>query len=68
MRRRTFIAGLGSAAAWPVVGLAQQRNSQYGIGHLAGPTDNPPPPPANWSAFVQGLSEAGYTEGRNIKF
>jgi hypothetical protein len=25
MRRRTFIAGLGSAAAWPVVALGQQR-------------------------------------------
>jgi hypothetical protein len=25
VKRRTFIAGLGSAAAWPVVTLAQQR-------------------------------------------
>ena len=24
MRRRTFIAGIGSAAAWPVVAWAQQ--------------------------------------------
>jgi putative tryptophan/tyrosine transport system substrate-binding protein len=70
MRRRAFIAGLGSAAAWPAVGRAQQRSPQYRIGHLAiaAPTDNPPPPPANWSGFVQGLSEAGYTEGLNISF
>jgi len=70
MRRRAFIAGLGSAAAWPVVARGQQRGSQYRIGHLAiaAPTDNPPPPPANWSGFVQGLSEAGYVEGRNISF
>ena len=68
--RRTFIAGLCGVAAWPLVARAQQPNSQYRVGHLAiaGPTDNPPPPPANWSGFVQGLSEAGYTEGRNISF
>jgi putative ABC transport system substrate-binding protein len=70
MRRRAFIAGLGSAAAWPAVGRAQQRSPQYRIGHLAiaAPTDNPPPHPANWSGFVQGLSEAGFTEGQNISF
>ena len=31
MKRRTFIAGLGSAAAWPVVVRGQQRN---GLRHL----------------------------------
>ena len=69
MRRRDFIALLGgSAAAWPLAASAQQR--RYLIGHLAiaVPTDTPPPPPANWNAFVQGLREAGYTEGRNIEF
>src|SRR5947209_20101816 len=69
MRRRKFIALLGAAAAaWPVVGRAQQR--RYRIGHLAiaAPTDTPPPPPANWNAFVQGLREAGYIEGRNLEF
>src|SRR5947208_3665351 len=69
MRRRKFIALLGAApAAWPVVGRAQQR--RYRIGHLAiaAPTDTPPPPPANWEAFVQGLREAGYIEGQNIAF
>jgi putative ABC transport system substrate-binding protein len=70
MKRRAFIAGVGGVMASRSVGLAQQRRSQYRIGHLAiaAPTDNPPPPPANWSGFVQGLSEAGYTEGQNISF
>jgi putative tryptophan/tyrosine transport system substrate-binding protein len=70
MRRRAFMALLGGAAAtWPFAARAQQ-SARYRIGHLAiaAPTDIPPPPPANWDAFVQGLREAGYTEGRNIAF
>ena len=69
MKRRDFITLLGGGTvAWPIVARAQQR--RYRIGHLAiaAPTDTPPPPPANWDAFVQGLREAGYTEGRNIAF
>jgi putative tryptophan/tyrosine transport system substrate-binding protein len=69
MRRREFIAVLGGVmAAWPFRAGAQQR--VYRIGHLAiaAPTDTPPPPPANWDAFVRGLRDAGYVEGRNIEF
>jgi putative ABC transport system substrate-binding protein len=69
MRRREFIALLGGVmAAWPLRARAQQR--VYRIGHLAiaAPTDTPPPPPANWDAFVRGLRDAGYVEGRNIQF
>jgi putative tryptophan/tyrosine transport system substrate-binding protein len=70
VKRREFITLLtGVAAAWPLVARAQQP-ARYRIGHLAiaAPTDTPPPPPANWDAFVQGLREAGYVEGRNIAF
>src|SRR5436309_2318449 len=69
MRRREFMTLLGGAATWPVAARAQQ-GARYRIGHLAiaAPTDIPPPPPANWDAFVQGLREAGYIEGRNIAF
>src|SRR5258705_9782986 len=69
MKRREFITLLGGAAAWPLGARAQQP-PRYRIGHLAiaAPTDTPPPPPANWDAFVQGLREIGYTEGQNIAF
>jgi putative ABC transport system substrate-binding protein len=40
MRRRTFIAGLGGAAAWPVVGQAQQPDRMRRIGVLMGFGDN----------------------------
>jgi putative ABC transport system substrate-binding protein len=69
MRRREFIRFLGAVAVWPLAARAQQPG-RYRIGHLAiaAPTDTPPPPPANWDAFVQGLREAGYVEGQNVVF
>ena len=69
MKRRTFIAALGGAAIWPLATRAQQ-SARFRIGHLAiaAPTDTPPPPPANWDGFVQGLLEGGYVEGQNISF
>ena len=69
VRRREFITLIGGAAVWPI-GASAQQPARYRIGHLAiaGPTDSPPPPPANWGAFVQGLREAEYIEGRNVTF
>jgi ABC-type uncharacterized transport system substrate-binding protein len=69
MRRREFITLGGATAAWPLAARAQQP-AHYRVGHLAiaAPTDTPPPPPANWNAFVQGLREAGYVEGHNVAF
>jgi putative tryptophan/tyrosine transport system substrate-binding protein len=69
MKRRKFLGVLAGATAWPLAAHTQQP-ARYRIGHLAiaAPTDTPPPPPANWDAFVQGLREAGYMEGQNIAF
>jgi putative ABC transport system substrate-binding protein len=70
VRRRELISFLGGVAfAWPLAAWGQQP-ARYRIGHLAiaAPTDTPPPPPANWDAFVQGLRETGFVEGSNIVF
>jgi hypothetical protein len=40
--RRTFIAGLGGVAAWPVVARGQQTRKSIRLGFL-GPTRNNPP-------------------------
>lgn len=63
MKRRTFIAGLGSAAAWPVIARSQQpampvigllnANSARALGPLL-------------AIFRKTLGEAGYFEGSNV--
>jgi ABC-type uncharacterized transport system substrate-binding protein len=62
VRRRTFIAGLGSAAAWPVVARAQRANIPV-VGFLG---TGAPERPTSLAAFRQGLSEVGYVEGLNV--
>jgi putative ABC transport system substrate-binding protein len=63
MKRRTFIAGLGSAAAWPVVARAQQAALPV-VGWLDG--QSPESEREILPAFLNGLAETGYVEGRNV--
>jgi putative ABC transport system substrate-binding protein len=67
MRRRAFIAGLASAAAWPVVARAQQRDRVRRIGVLMGGDENDPVEKTLISAFVQSLAGLGWTDGRNMR-
>ena len=62
MRRRLFIAGLGSAAAWPVVARAQQAAVPV-IGWISAV---PGTMEHNLPLFSQGLAETGYVVGRNV--
>src|SRR6516164_3522940 len=67
MRRRQFIAGLGSAVAWPVVARAQQGDRVRRIGVLMPGDENDPLAKARISAFTQALADLGWTDGRNLR-
>ena len=61
IRRREFIAGLGSTAAWPPAALAQQPAVPV-IGLL----QTGAPSTWNFTGFRQGLKDMGYLEGQNL--
>jgi putative ABC transport system substrate-binding protein len=62
MRRREFITSAAGAVAWPFVAQAQQRPLPV-IGYLY---PGLPEQGGITAAFIQGLSELGFVEGRNV--
>jgi putative tryptophan/tyrosine transport system substrate-binding protein len=71
MRRREFIAGLGSAAVAPsamspVAGRAQQPGGMRRIGFLMSGGENDAQLREDIATFAQELAKSGWTDGRNI--
>src|SRR5262249_10322723 len=67
MRRREFIAGIGSAAAWPLAARAQQTERMRRIGVLMAYDENDPAGKLRYSAFTQALADLGWTDGRDVR-
>src|SRR6516165_6733726 len=67
MRRRDFFTLLGGAAAWPLAARAQQGERVRRIGVLLPSEETDREQKALLSAFIQGLSELGWTDGRNVR-
>jgi len=63
MRRREFLGLISGAAAWPVWARAQQ-SRMYTIGVLTSTNPNPEP---LLKALREGLQDAGYVEGGNLR-
>jgi ABC-type uncharacterized transport system substrate-binding protein len=67
IRRRDFITLLGGAAAWPLAARAQQPGGMRRIGVLMNLAVDDPESQARIIAFVQGLQQLGWAEGRNLR-
>jgi putative ABC transport system substrate-binding protein len=65
MRRREFIAGLGTAA-WPSAARAQQPSKLWRIGFLSGAARPISIETSQWGGFLQGMRELGHVEGRDF--
>ncbi len=68
MRRRDFITVLGgTAATWPLAVRAQQSERERRVGVLMGLAADDAEAQDRIAAFVQGLQQLGWTDGRNLQ-
>jgi putative tryptophan/tyrosine transport system substrate-binding protein len=67
MQRREFITLLGSAAAaWPLGARAEQAGGMRRIGVIESASTDNSDAVARHTAFLQGLQQLGWTDGRNV--
>src|SRR6476620_5847225 len=67
-RRRAFIVGLGSAAAWPVAARGQQQPVKvWRVGYVTPASAADQVSVALFDAFRLKLQDLGYVEGKNLR-
>jgi putative ABC transport system substrate-binding protein len=68
VRRRDVIRVIGgSAVAWPLLARGQQSEHVWRIGVLMNRTADDPDGQARLNAFLQGLHQLGWIDGRNVR-
>ena len=68
LQRREFITLLGgAAAAWPLAARAQQSEPVRHIGVLMNSPADDAQGQGRFAAFLQGLQQLGWTDGRNVR-
>jgi putative ABC transport system substrate-binding protein len=67
MRRREFLGLVGGAAAWPLAVHAQQAGRMPRIGVLMNSLPDDPEGQARYRAFLQGLQQLGWVDGRDVR-
>jgi putative ABC transport system substrate-binding protein len=68
LRRREFITLLGGAAvAWPIAARAQQGDRVRRVGVLMSQAADDAEGQARLAAFLQGLQQLGWIDGRNVR-
>jgi putative ABC transport system substrate-binding protein len=65
--RRKLLAALAGASAWPFAARAQQVERMRRVGVLMNLAADDPETQARMTAFVQGLQQVGWTDGRNVR-
>jgi putative ABC transport system substrate-binding protein len=66
MKRRDFMAGLGSAAAWPITARAQQTARLPRVAVVVGTNETDGPVSSWMKGFEGALSDLGWSQGRTV--
>ena len=67
LKRREFISLLGGAVAWPLAARAQKNGQVRRVGVIMGLSAHDAQAQDRIAAFVQGLQQLGWTDGRNLQ-